>query len=138
MVTYLLVGIWGFNLSAQLLVSEVSQNHSSLYIDANTWRLQTVEEHVRARFSATEMALQNILGMLSLASIIVFSRPEQLQYAVMISSGAVAVAAVCFVAYMRKEREHLLHQSKCLGGEKAACRAVDSNANRKSGIAVNH
>ncbi|KAJ5973522.1 hypothetical protein N7481_010732 [Penicillium waksmanii] len=79
-----------------------------------------VEEHARARFSATEMALQNIFEMLSFASTILFSRPEQFEYPVIISSGAVAVAAICFAAYVRKERGHLLHRSKCIGGGQSA------------------
>lgn len=64
------------------------------------------------------MALQNIFEMLSFASTIVFPLPEQFQYPVMISNGAVALATICFAAYVRKERGHLLHRSKCLGGDK--------------------
>lgn len=64
------------------------------------------------------MALQNIFEMLSFASTIVFSRPQQFQYPVLISCGAVAVAAACFAGYVRQERGHLLHRSRCLGGDK--------------------
>lgn len=74
------------------------------------------------------MALQNIFEMLSFASTIVFSRPEQFEYPVIISSGAVAVAAICFATYVRKERGHLLHRSKCLGGDKGTYRAIPSPA----------
>ncbi|KAJ5629757.1 hypothetical protein N7528_003414 [Penicillium herquei] len=94
------IGLWGFDLSAQFLVQE------------------NVEEHARARFSSTEMALQNIFEMLSFASTIIWSSPEQFKYPVMISAGAVAMAAACFAAYVRKERGHLLHRSRCLGGDK--------------------
>ncbi|KAJ5945703.1 hypothetical protein N7454_002542 [Penicillium verhagenii] len=94
------IGLWGFDLSVQFLVQE------------------NVGENDRARFSATEMALQNIFELLSFESTIVWSLPEQFQYPVMISAGAVAMAAVCFAAYVRKERGHLLHRSKCLGGDK--------------------
>ncbi|KAJ5587444.1 uncharacterized protein N7459_003209 [Penicillium hispanicum] len=104
------VGLWGFDLSVQFLVQE------------------NVDEHARARFSATEMALQNIFEMLSFASTIVWSQPEQFQYPVMVSSGAVAVAAACFAAYVRKERGHLLHRSRCLGGDKVIYRQVESSA----------
>ncbi|KAJ5227125.1 uncharacterized protein N7469_007131 [Penicillium citrinum] len=104
------IGLWGFDLSVQFLVQE------------------NVDEHGRARFSATEMALQNIFEMLSFASTIVFSRPEQFEYPVIISSGAVAVAAICFATYVRKERGHLLHRSKCLGGDKGTYRAIPSPA----------
>jgi iron-regulated transporter 1 len=85
-----------------------------------------VQEHARARFSATEMALQNVFEMLSFASTIVFPLPGQFGYLVLISSGAVAVAAGCFAAYVRKERGHLLHRSKCMGGDKVLYRAVGS------------
>lgn len=74
------------------------------------------------------MALQNIFEMLSFTSTIVFSRPEQFEYPVLISSGAVAVAAVCFATYVRKERGHLLHRSKCMGGDKRVYRVVESAA----------
>ncbi|KAJ5690119.1 hypothetical protein N7462_004511 [Penicillium macrosclerotiorum] len=94
------IGLWGFDLSAQFLVQE------------------NIEEHARGRFSGTEMALQNMFEMLSFASTIVFARPEQFRYPVIISAGAVTLAAACFAAYTRKERGHLLHRSKCLGGDK--------------------
>ncbi|KAJ5101872.1 hypothetical protein NUU61_004094 [Penicillium alfredii] len=104
------IGLWGFDLSVQFLVQD------------------NIEEHARARFSATEMALQNIFEMLSFASTIVFPRPEQFQYPVLISSGAVAVAAVCFAAYVRKERGHLLHRSRCLGGDKVLYQEIRPEA----------
>ncbi|CAG7947136.1 unnamed protein product [Penicillium nalgiovense] len=104
------VGLWGFDLSVQFLVQE------------------NIQEHARARFSATEMALQNIFEMLSFASTIAFPLPAQFVYPVMISSGAVAVAAVCFAAYVRKERGHLLHRSRCMGGDKVSYRAIGSGS----------
>lgn len=64
------------------------------------------------------MALQNTFEMLSFATTIAFPLPEQFQYPVLVSAGAVAVAAACFTAYVRKERGHLLHRSRCLGGDK--------------------
>ncbi|RAH65792.1 putative iron-regulated transporter [Aspergillus aculeatinus CBS 121060] len=94
------IGLWGFDLSVQFLVQE------------------GVDEDCRARFSATEMALQNIFELLSFATTIAFPSPEQFKYPVYISYGAIAMAAACFAAYVRKERGHLLHTSKCLGGDK--------------------
>ncbi|KAJ5802842.1 uncharacterized protein N7503_005292 [Penicillium pulvis] len=107
------IGLWGFDLSAQFLVQE------------------NIDEHSRARFSAAEMGLQNIFEMLSFASTIVWSSPEQFQYPVMISAGAVSMAAACFAAYVRKERGHLLHRSKCLGGDKPGYRQIRT-ANRSA------
>ncbi|KAL2011443.1 hypothetical protein VTN00DRAFT_4161 [Thermoascus crustaceus] len=105
------LGLWGFDLSVQFLVQE------------NT------DENARARFSSTEMALQNIFELLSFASTIVFPRPEQFKYPVFISYGAIVVAAISFAVYVRKERGHLLHMSKCLGGDKlwASSRRIDSD-----------
>lgn len=74
------------------------------------------------------MALQNLFEMLSFASTIVFPLPGQFKYPVMISNGAVVVAALCYAVYVRKERKHLLHFSICLGGEKRVYQAVESNA----------
>jgi iron-regulated transporter 1 len=87
---------------------------------------QNIQEHARARFSATEMALQNVCEMLSFAATIAFPLPGQFQYPVLISAGAVAVAAGCFATYVRKERGHLLHRVRCLGGDKVVYRAVES------------
>ncbi|OOF93201.1 hypothetical protein ASPCADRAFT_54072 [Aspergillus carbonarius ITEM 5010] len=94
------IGLWGFDLSVQFLVQE------------------GVDEHARARFSSTEMALQNIFELLSFATTIAFPLPEQFKYPVYISYGGIAVAAICFATYVRKKRGHLLHTSKCFGGDK--------------------
>ncbi|KGO77598.1 Major facilitator superfamily domain, general substrate transporter [Penicillium italicum] len=104
------IGLWGFDLSVQFLVQE------------------NIPERARARFSATEMALQNVFEMLSFASTIAFPLPAQFGYPVIISSGAVAVAAICFAAYVRKERGHLLHRLRCMGGEKATYREIRSDS----------
>ena len=64
------------------------------------------------------MALQSIFELLSFATTIIFPLPEQFKYPVYISYGAIAMAAICFAAYVRKERGHLLHTSKCFGGDK--------------------
>ncbi|KAL2830052.1 Ferroporti-1 [Aspergillus cavernicola] len=91
------LGLWGFDLSVQFLVQEgIGSGH-------------------RARFSATEMALQSVFEMMSFATTIAFSDPAQFKYPVYISYGAIGIAAVCFAAYVRRERGHLLHTSKCMG-----------------------
>ncbi|KAG2416374.1 hypothetical protein HFD88_007589 [Aspergillus terreus] len=94
------IGLWGFDLCVQFLIQD------------------GIAEHERARFSSTEMALQNIFELLSFATTIVFSRPEQFKYPVFISYGAIGAAAIFFAAYVRRERGHLLHTSKCFGGDK--------------------
>ncbi|BCR88752.1 putative iron-regulated transporter [Aspergillus chevalieri] len=95
------IGLWGFDLAVQFMVQE------------------GIEEHARARFSSTEMALQNVFELLSFATTIIFPRPEQFKYPVLISYGAIVLAVICFAGYVRKERGHLLHLSKlCYGGDK--------------------
>ncbi|KAF2091188.1 hypothetical protein K490DRAFT_1937, partial [Saccharata proteae CBS 121410] len=89
------LGLWGFDLCVQFLVQE------------------DVPSPHRATFSAAELALQNAFELLSFASTAVFARPDQFMYPVLISGGAVAVAACCFAAFVRKRRGHLLHASKC-------------------------
>ncbi|BCS19326.1 putative iron-regulated transporter [Aspergillus puulaauensis] len=91
------LGLWGFDLSVQFLVQE------------------NIDSGKRARFSATEMALQSMFEMISFATTIVFEDPDQFKYPVYISYGAIGVAAVCFAAYVRRERGHLIHTSKCMG-----------------------
>ncbi|KAL1966865.1 hypothetical protein VTN77DRAFT_3830 [Rasamsonia byssochlamydoides] len=93
------VGLWGFDLSVQYLVQEETS------------------PSIRARFSSTEMALQNIFELISFMLTIIFPRPEQFKYPVLISYGAIGTAAISYAAYVRKERGHLVHLSKlCLGG----------------------
>ncbi|KAL4943593.1 hypothetical protein BDV06DRAFT_221050 [Aspergillus oleicola] len=91
------LGLWGFDLSVQFLVQE------------------GIPESTRSSFSATEMALQSVFEMISFGTTIIFTAPEQFKYPVYISYGAIAVAAACFAAYVRRERGHLLHGSKCMG-----------------------
>ncbi|KAL4968923.1 putative iron-regulated transporter [Aspergillus stella-maris] len=91
------LGLWGFDLSVQFLVQE------------------GIPPSTRSSFSSTEMALQSVFEMVSFATTIVFAAPEQFKYPVYISYGAIAVAAACFAAYVRRERGHLLHGSKCMG-----------------------
>ncbi|KAL4748979.1 hypothetical protein BDW72DRAFT_205203 [Aspergillus terricola var. indicus] len=61
------------------------------------------------------MALQSVFEMISFATTIVFADPDQFKYPVYISYGAIALAAVCFAAYVRRERGHLIHTSKSRG-----------------------
>jgi iron-regulated transporter 1 len=62
------------------------------------------------------MAVQNICELLSFTSTILFPQPEQFKYPVLISYGAIAVSAICYAGFVRKERGHLLHMAACLGG----------------------
>ncbi|GAD95214.1 conserved hypothetical protein [Paecilomyces variotii No. 5] len=102
------LGLWGFDLAVQFLVQEVRRN---LLIEAHPvtiYVLQNTDERTRARFSSTEMALQNVFELLSFASTIVFPLPEQFKYPVLISYSAVAVAAICFAVYLLKRGQNFV------------------------------
>jgi iron-regulated transporter 1 len=94
------LGLWSFDLSVQFIVQDRTPSDT------------------RALFSSCEIALQNFFELLSFAATIVFPRPTQFAYPVFVSYGAIVLAAACFAAFVRKERGHLLHGSKCLGGNK--------------------
>lgn len=92
------VGLWGYDLSAQILVQD------------------EIEPDMRGTFSSQEFALQNGFEMLAFLSTIIFSRPEQFKYPATISAVAVAVAGVLYAAFVRTRRGHLVHLSRCLDG----------------------
>ncbi|GAB1727057.1 hypothetical protein NU195Hw_g3910t1 [Hortaea werneckii] len=92
------LGLWGFDLSAQIIVQE------------------EVEPEMRGTFSSQEFALQNAFEMLAFLSTIVFPRPEQFKYPAAISACAVAGACVLYATFVRSRRGHLLHLSKCMEG----------------------
>ncbi|EKG13948.1 Ferroporti-1 [Macrophomina phaseolina MS6] len=99
-VTFSRLGLWGFDLSVQYLVQE------------------EVSEENRGKFSAAEMALQNVSELISFATTIIWARPEDFEYPVLVSAAAVGISACCFAAFVRKRRGHLLHASKCMKREK--------------------
>lgn len=90
------IGLWGFDLSAQIIVQE------------------EVESDLRGTFSSQEFAFQNIFEMLSFASTIIFSRPAEFKIPATISSVAVGVAGVLYTAFVRSRRGHLVHLSRCM------------------------
>lgn len=89
------IGLWSFDLTAQLLV----QNS----IDANH----------RGSFSATESSLQNFFELCTFAMTIIWSEPEEFVYPATISLVAVYTAAAFYARYVRVERGHLLHLPDC-------------------------
>lgn len=80
--------------------------------------VQGIPESGRGRFSATETALQNLFELTTFASTMLFPRPEQFLYPVLMSIGSVVAASACFAAFVRQRRGHLLHASKCLKRQK--------------------
>ncbi|KAK8238875.1 hypothetical protein HDK77DRAFT_447103 [Phyllosticta capitalensis] len=97
-VTLSRLGLWGFDLCVQYLIQE------------------EVAPSSRGAFSSAEMALQNLFELLSFALTVVFPRPDQFVYPVLISAGAIAMAAACFAGFVRMRRGHLLHTSRCMKG----------------------
>lgn len=90
------IGLWGFDLCAQLIIQE------------------EVEPSLRGTFSSQESSLQNIFEMLAFASTVVFPKPEDFKFPATISAGAVMVAGILFAAFVRLRRGHLLHFSNCV------------------------
>ena len=90
------IGLWGFDLSAQIIVQE------------------EVESELRGTFSSQEFAWQNIFEMLSFASTIVFSRPTEFKIPATISAGAVGMAGILYATFVRSRRGHLVHLSQCM------------------------
>lgn len=79
------------------------------------------------------MALQNIFELVSFMLTIIFPRPEQFKYPVLISYGAIGTAAISYAAYVRKERGHLVHLSKlCLGGGDKTLFSVVARSRRRN------
>ncbi|KAJ5329630.1 iron-regulated transporter [Penicillium brevicompactum] len=93
------IGLRGFDLCAQIIVQEG--------VDANT----------RGSFSSTEAAWQNLFEICSYVATIIFSRPDQFQWPVLISVIAVTLAGVLYASFVRIQRGHLVHMPKCLAAD---------------------
>ncbi|GAB1319299.1 Solute carrier family 40 member [Madurella fahalii] len=85
------LGLRGFELCVQIIVQE------------------GVEAESRGAFSSVEAAWQNAFELLSFASTIVFSRPEQFKWPSLISVGAVASAWAVYTVFVYVQRGHLIH-----------------------------
>ncbi|KAH6854770.1 Ferroporti-1 [Chaetomium sp. MPI-CAGE-AT-0009] len=85
------LGLRGFDLCVQIIVQE------------------DVEVESRGAFSSVEAAWQNGFELLSFASTIIFSRPEQFRWPSLISVGAVASAWGAYSFFVYVQRGHLLH-----------------------------
>lgn len=68
-----------------------------------------MEAEIRGAFSSVEAAWQNIFELLAYASTIIFYRPEQLKWPVLIPVVAVACASSVFAVLVHRRRGHLLH-----------------------------
>lgn len=107
------VGLWGFDLSAQIIVQEVRSCKSPGRREL-TICFQEVEPDYRGTFSSQEFALQNIFEMLTYASTIVFPRPADFKYPALVSAAAVTLAGCLYAVFVRGRRGHLIHLSQCV------------------------
>ncbi|KAF6218049.1 hypothetical protein HO133_006461 [Letharia lupina] len=96
------VGLWGFDLCVQIIIQEG--------VDADS----------RGSFSSLEASFQNFFELCSYATTIAFFRPEQFQYPAAISAVAVLVAGGLYAKFVRDNRGHLIHLSKCIEGKGSA------------------
>ncbi|KUI63324.1 Solute carrier family 40 member 1 [Cytospora mali] len=90
------MGLWGFDLCAQNIIQD------------------EVEDDHRGTFSAVEASFQNLFEMLSYLTTIIFSRPEQFRWPLLISVGAVYTAGGLYSCFLRKRRGHLFHAPPCV------------------------
>lgn len=80
-----------------------------------------------------EASFQNLFEMLSYVTTIIWSRPDQFRYPVIISVAAVYLAGGLYAYFLRKRRGHwfhartLLHPPRCFGS-KPACDDVELTA----------
>ena len=89
------VGLWGFDLSVQIIVQEA------------------VEPRHRGTFSSLESSLQNLFELLAYATTILFPLPHQFKYPVLLSGIAVLISWTLYVGYVRRMRGHLVHFERC-------------------------
>ncbi|QVM06658.1 hypothetical protein D8B26_001365 [Coccidioides posadasii str. Silveira] len=90
------VGLWGFDLSAQIIVQE------------------EVEPDHRGSFSSMEASWQSTFELCSYATTIIFSRPEQFQWPVLMSCVAVFTGGGLYTMFVRSRRGHLFHLPQCI------------------------
>ncbi|CAI0644172.1 unnamed protein product [Colletotrichum noveboracense] len=90
------VGLWGYDLSAQTIIQG------------------DVDEEHRGAFSTVEASMQSIFELLSYAATVIFSQPDQFQWPILMSVGAIYAAGGLYASYVRKRRGHLFHAPPCL------------------------
>ena len=91
------VGLWSFDISVQIIVQK------------------GVEPSERGSFSSMEASVQNFFELCSWASTIVFTNSEEFRWPALMSGVAVMVAAVFYASFVRAQRGHLVHWSRCMG-----------------------
>ena len=128
------IGLWGFDLSTQIIVQEVRSSLSPFQFAASAVVcdvkrnicnihtslfplliiLQEVEPDNRGSFSSIEASLQSSFELCSYISTIIFSQPEQFEWPVLISIAATCTAGGIYAAFVRRRRGHLVHLYDCV------------------------
>ncbi|GAA5840724.1 hypothetical protein JCM5353_005745 [Sporobolomyces roseus] len=71
---------------------------------------QALDDHPRKNtIMALQFSLQNMLDLIKYVVTIIFNKPDQFKWAVVISFASVILGALCYLIYVRKERGHLIH-----------------------------
>lgn len=107
------VGLWVFDLCVQNIIQEVFSLAGFAQQQLMKSYLQEVEADRRGSFSSTEASCQNFFELCSYASTIVFFRPAQFRYPVLLSSAAMLMAGALYTKFVRDRRGHILHVSNC-------------------------
>lgn len=81
-----------------------------------------VEAEERGSFSSTEASLQNLFELCAYATTVVWARPDQFRYPVLVSTVAILVASGLYTSFVRRRRGHLTHLSDCIKGDKGEVR----------------
>ena len=76
--------------------------------------LKEVQGSHRGSFSSTEASFQNAFELLSYVSTIIWARPDQFRYPVLLSAVAVYTSAFLFGKFLRRRRGHLVHMPLCI------------------------
>lgn len=107
------VGLWGYDLCAQFIIQEVSTALVGL-LSGRLTSSKEVQGSYRGSFSSTEASFQNAFELLSYVSTIIWSRPNQFRYPILLSAVAVYTSAFLYGLFLRRRRGHLVHMPPCI------------------------
>ena len=107
------IGLWGYDLSAQFIIQEVCATLEDLFGN-HLILFKEVQGSYRGSFSSTEASFQNAFELLSYVTTIIWSRPNQFRYPVLVSVIATYVSGFLFGKFLRRRRGHLLHTRACI------------------------
>lgn len=110
------VGLWGYDLSVQNIVQDVSLQIQCRF---HRWRfaltlIQEVQGDRRGTFSTVETSFQNVFDLLSWVLTIIWSNPASFQWPILASVVAVYAAGGLYALYLRRRRGHLVHMPQCV------------------------